>query len=214
MQQREMNKRLYLVLRDLHLYLGLFFAPLVVAFSVSVFFLVHAWLPGADAERGGPRVVAGLRLPEGVEKLRARERVAALQRALAEAGIHGEIGFVRHMVKDRRLAMMVTVPGREKDVEIDLASNTATVKERETGVWDALVYLHKSPGPHLVDLRRNWWPMKLWPWLADGTCYLIFFITLSGIYLWAVLKAERRVGLGLLGAGIVSFAGVIYAVVH
>lgn len=209
-----MSRRFYLVLRDLHLYLGLFFAPLVVAFSVSVFFLVHAWLPGAEAAPGGPRVVTGLKLPAGVERLAVRARVEALQLALAEAGIHGEIGFVRHMVKDRRLAMTVTVPGREKEVEIDLASNTATVKERETGAWDALVYLHKAPGPHLVDLRRNWWPMKAWPWLADGTCYLIFFITLSGIYLWAVLKAERRVGLALLGAGMMSFVGVVYAVVH
>lgn len=209
-----MKRRLYAVLRDLHLYLGLFFAPFVVAFSVSVFFLVHAWLPGADAAAGAPRVVTGLRLPGGVEKLPARERVEALQQALAGAGIAGEIGFVRHNVKEARLGMSVTVPGREKDVEIDLATRTATVEERETGVWDALVYLHKAPGPHLVDLRKNWWPMKAWAWLADGTAYLIFFITLSGIYLWAVLKAERRAGLMLLAAGAATFVGVAYAVVH
>lgn len=209
-----MKKRLYLVLRDLHLYLGLFFAPLVVAFSVSVFFLVHAWLPGAGAKAGEARTVAGLKLPDGVEALAARPRVEALQAALSQAGVSGEIGFVRHKVKEGRLALTMTVPGREKDVEIDLASKTATVKERETGVWDALVYLHKAPGPHLVDLRRNWWPMTAWAWLADGTAYLIFFITLSGIYLWAVLKAERGIGLALLAAGAISFAGVIYAVVH
>jgi hypothetical protein len=209
-----MKRRVYAVLRELHLYAGLFSAPFVVAFGASVFFLVHAWLPGSDAEAGAPRVVSGLNLPAEVETLPARPRVEALQRALSEAGIGGEIGFVRHKVKERRLAMMVTVPGREKDVEIDLAAKTATVEERETGVWDALVYLHKAPGPHLVDLRRNWWPMKVWAWLADGTVYLVFLLTLSGLYLWAVVKAERRAGLAWLGAGVVTFAGVLYAVVH
>ncbi len=209
-----MNRRFYLALRDLHLYLGLFFAPFVAAFSVSVFFLVHAWLPGADAEADAPRVVAGLTMPAGVETLPARERVEALQRMLAEAGIGGEIGFVRYDVKAGRLAMPVIMPGREKEVVIELAARTATVRERETGVWDALVFLHKAPGPHLVDIRKNWWPMQAWHWLADGTSYLVCFISLSGIYLWVALKAERRVGLALLGAGAATFAGVVYAVVH
>jgi hypothetical protein len=37
------------------------------------------------------------------------------------------------------------------------------------------------------------------------------FITISGIYLWVALKAERRIGLGLLAAGIVSFFGLVAA---
>lgn len=202
----------YSVWRDLHLYLGLFFAPFVVAFSLSVFVLVHAWMP--EARPAAMRVVEGLKLAEGVEGWPARERVLALNRALAEAGIDGEIGFVRHDVKARRLAMTVTVPGREKDVEIDLDKKTAAVEERETGAWDALVYLHKAPGPHLVDLRKNWWPMGVWAWLADTTVYGILLLTLTGVYLWLVVKAERRMGLVAAGAGVATFAGVLYALVR
>jgi len=41
-----MGKRLYLITRDPHLYLGLFFAPLVRLFNIIVYFLVRARLAG------------------------------------------------------------------------------------------------------------------------------------------------------------------------
>lgn len=99
-------------------------------------------------------------------------------------------------------------------MEIDLAARTAAISQRDTGFGDALVALHKSPGPHLVDIRMNWLPMGVWRWLADGTVYLLFFISVSGVYLWAVLRAERRIGLALMAAGAISFFGIIYAVIH
>ena len=37
-----MNKRFYLITRDLHLYFGLFVSPFVLVFAFSVFFLVHS----------------------------------------------------------------------------------------------------------------------------------------------------------------------------
>ena len=60
-------------------------------------------------------------------------------------------------------------------------------------------------------MRMNWYLMRVWRWLADATAYLLFFISISGIYLWAVLRAERRVGLVLVAVGAVSFFGIAYA---
>ena len=60
----------------------------------------------------------------------------------------------------------------------------------------------------------NWVYMKAWRWLSDATAYLILFLSVSGIYLWYVLKAERRVGFLLLGAGALSFFGLAYALSH
>ena len=54
--------------------------------------------------------------------------------------------------------------------------------------------------------------MRMWRLGADATVYLLLFITVSGIYLWAALKAERRVGLLLLLAGAGTFWGLVYAV--
>lgn len=209
-----MNKSLYTITRDLHLLLGLFIAPFVLVFCVSVFFLVHAWSPGANEPPSTKRVVSDVALPEDLENLGGRARVDALQIVLAEIGLRGEIGYVGHNVNKRTLRFPVVVPGRETSVEIDLAARTAAISQRDTGLGDALVALHKSPGPHLVDIRMNWLPMGVWRWLADGTVYLLFFISISGVYLWAVLRAERRIGLALIGAGAVSFFGIIYAVIH
>ncbi|HEY3444525.1 MAG TPA: hypothetical protein VGK29_27485 [Paludibaculum sp.] len=209
-----MTKRFYIITRDLHLYVGLFFAPFILLFSISVFFLVHSWLPGGKPEPQSPRVISNLTLPPDLETLDGRARVDALQAALPLLGLAGEIGFVRHIPKKRRLEFSVSVPGRDTSVELSLADRTATVTRHETGIWDGLVALHKSPGQHLVAIRMNWWPMRVWRWFADGTVYLLFFISLSGIYLWAVLRAERAVGLVLLAAGALSFLGIVYAVIH
>ena len=70
--------------------------------------------------------------------------------------------------------------------------------------------LHMSPGQHLADIRKNWFYMRLWSWLADATVYVTLFITVSGLYLWYALRAERRVGIGLLSVGALSFLGITY----
>jgi hypothetical protein len=60
----------------------------------------------------------------------------------------------------------------------------------------------------------NWFYMRAWRWLADATVYLVLFVSLSGIYLWYVLRAERAVGLVLLLAGGITFFGMAYALSH
>jgi hypothetical protein len=67
--------------------------------------------------------------------------------------------------------------------------------------------------PHNAAVRGNWVYTRLWSWLTDATVYMLLLISVTGVYLWAVLKAERRIGLVLLGAGALSFAGAIYAIV-
>lgn len=209
-----MNKRFYSIVRDLHLYLGLFLAPFVLMFSISVFFLAHAWMPGRKNVPVPPRVVADVALPANVESLDGRARVDALRTALPAMGVAGEIGFVRHIPKERRLVFPVSVPGRETTSDMNVATHTATITQRDSGIWDGLVALHKSPGQHLVAIRMNWFPMRAWRWFADATVYLIFFISISGVYLWAVLRSERGPGLALLAAGVVSFMGIVYAVIQ
>lgn len=85
---------------------------------------------------------------------------------------------------------------------------------RETGLAGAMATLHRSPGEHAPALRMNWIYMKAWRWLADSTAYLILSISISGLYLWYVLRAERRVGFVLLFAGALSFFGMAYALSH
>jgi len=207
-----MKGRFYLLTRDLHLYLGLFISPFVLVFSISVFFLVHSWIPKLGAETVNTRVVSDARLPADLQKLSGRPLIDALKPTLEKIHVPGEIGFVRHMVKEERLIIPVSIPGRVTTVTINLATQEATVLTRETGLADALVTLHKSPGQHGPDIRMNWFYMKLWRWFADATVYLVLFISVSGIYLWYMLRAERRVGLILLVAGTLTFFGIAYVI--
>ena len=209
-----MRGRFYRLIRDLHLYFGLFISPFVLVFSISVFFLVHAWLPRLGSPTSTTRVISGLPLLGDLQTLSGRPLIEALKPALEQAGVCGEIGFVRHLAKEERLIVPVTIPGRETIVTISLASRKATIVTRETGLADALVTLHKSPGPHGPGIRMNWFYMRAWLWMADASVYLILFVSLSGIYLWYVLRAERRIGLLLVFAGGLTFFGMAYALCH
>ena len=210
-----MSKRLYIITRTLHLYLGLFVSPFVLVFAISVFFLVHSWVPGVAGNQIAPTSTASdVTLQPDVEQLSGRKLIDAVRPTLERLRVTGEVGFVRHFPKDHRLVIPVTVPGRETIVDINLQAGTAEVTRRTTGIWDALVVLHKSPGPHLPSVRMNWLMIGVWRWLADATVYLILFLSISGIYMWAVLRAERRIGLVLIAAGAFSFFGLVYALSH
>ena len=207
-------KKIYRLTRDLHLYLGLFSSPFVLVFAISVFFLVHTWLPKIGSDASATRVVSDLPLPANLPTLSGRSLIDALKPALEKADAPGEVGFVRHLVKEEKLIIPVTVPGRETIVTISIASRGATVVTRETGLAGAMATLHRSPGEHAPSIRMNWFYMKAWRWMADATVYLILFISISGIYLWYVLRAERKVGFILLFAGALSFFVMAYVVSH
>ena len=203
-----MSKRFYVVTRDLHLYLGLFLSPFVLVYAISAILLNHAYLPWGgrthdDIARRTVRVIA----PDTADGL------AAARAVRQQVGVHGEIGWVSRNVEQHRLEFPIETPGHLANVRVDLATGIATVEERETGVWDAAIQLHKLPGPHLVKIRGNWPFTRMWGWLADATVYGLLFLTASGIYLWLVLRAERRAGLLCLGAGAVTVLALLLGIV-
>lgn len=206
-------KRFYVFTRDLHLYFGLFISPFVLLFAISVFFLVHTWIPGTPLQAAA-RTEEGVPLPEAAYTSTGRDQVEALRPVLASLGVSGEVNFVRRVPKEHRLVVPVVIPGRETTVDLSFDKQTAAITERRTGTWDALVHLHKMPGPHNVNVRGNALYIRIWRLLADATAYLVLFISISGIYLWAVLRAERRIGLVLIASGAFSFFGIIYALAH
>jgi hypothetical protein len=209
-----MKGRFYRLTRDLHLYLGLFISPFVLVFSVSVFFFVHSWIQKPGPEIAHTRVVSALILPGDLPKLSGRPLIDALKPILKGVNVPGEIGFVRHLIKEEMLIIPVSIPGRATTVSINLTNRDATIVTRETGLADALMTLHKSPGEHAPTLVMNWFYIKAWRWFADATACLTLFISISGLYLWYVLRAERKIGYILLAAGTLTFFGIAYAVSH
>ena len=207
-----MPRAFYTWTRDLHLYFGLFASPFIVVFAVSVFFLNHARLP-APGSATTRTPIRDLHLPAGIEQAQGIERVKLATQVLSQLGVSGEINFIRALPKERRLVIPVVKPGVETTIDLNLEARTATVSARRTTVWESLSYLHRSPGPHNAAIRGNWFWTRAWQWLADATVYLVLFLSVSGVYLWAVIRSERKIGVMLLLAGAISFAGIVYAVV-
>src|ERR1039457_3735918 len=102
-----MRRRFYRLIRDLHLYLGLFISPFVLVFAVSVFFVVHSWRPRIASETSTTRVVSVLALPGDLQRLSGRPLIDALKPALEKAGVRGEVGFVQHLVKEEKLIIQI-----------------------------------------------------------------------------------------------------------
>jgi hypothetical protein len=203
---------LYRWTRDLHLYFGLFISPFVLLFAASVFFLNHAkvvpdrWL--------SVETFQNVQIPDSIATAQGKDAIERAQAILEHVGVTGEIGFTRFLRPTRHFVFPVSKPGVETTVDVDIDARAATVSRRPTSVWEAFGYLHKMPGPHNVAIRGNWAGTRVWRWFADATIYLTLFITISGVYLWWALKAERRIGLVLLSAGIMTFAALIYVVIR
>lgn len=151
-----------------------------------------------------------MRIPAAIETARGRDAVDQAREIVDQVGVTGEIGFVRYVRTDRRVVIPVSKPGLESIVDVDVVKRIATVSRRTTSILESVAYLHKSPGPHNADLRGNWLWTRVWRWLADATVYLVLFISTTGLYLGFTIKAERRIGLALLGAGAVSFCALVY----
>lgn len=197
--------------RDLHLYIGLFVSPFVLAFAISVLFLNHAKVDMTAVD--SVETVHDIRIPSGLEAAKGRQAVDLARQIVDQVGVTGEIGFVRYVRNDQRFVIPVTKPGVEMVVSVEISTRTAAVTRRVTSVLESTAYLHKSPGPHNVDVRGNWFWTQAWRWIADGAVYLLLFISATGLYLWFAIKADRRAGLAVLGAGAASFLALIYGLV-
>ena len=196
----------------MHLYFGLFISPFLLLFAASVFFLNHAKV--AADQFTSVETVQNVRVPADLDMARGRDAVDRAKEMLPQLHVTGEIGFTRFVAKTRHLVFPVSRPGLEVSVDVDVDARSAVVSRRSTGMLEAFAYLHKMPGPHNAALRGNWIWTQVWRWFADATVYLVMFVSLTGIYLWYAIRAERRIGLALLSAGAMTLLGLIYAVIH
>lgn len=206
---RIFSKSLYSWIRELHLYFGLFISPFILIFAISTILFNHTFKPWDKARV--QETTASVEIPQGVTD--GAEGLKPAKQILRQVGVSGEIGYLRYRPKQNRLIIPVMKPGQEITIDVDLEKGAAAIKRRDTDIWEAMLYLHKSPGQHNVNIRGNWVFTQIWRWLADTVVYLILFISASGIYMWTVLSAERKVGLILLGAGGLSFVLIVYAIV-
>jgi hypothetical protein len=109
-----------------------------------------------------------------------------------------------------RLQLAVARPADNHVIRVDLDTGAVEIERRVRDLRGVLIYLHFNPGPHKVN-GVNWFFSKLWGWSVDAVICFILFLTLSGVYLWTLIRAERKIGLTLLAAGAVSFVSIVTA---
>ena len=195
------SKRLYQWTRKLHLYAGLFISPFLLVYAVSTIYLNHSVRPKpVDEDLGTIPLQLGQDL-EGMD---------LVNEVLEQLDLSGEIAG-RGQVRNDQTVIRVARPGVIKIVTVNLKDQQATVVERSNGLLGAINFLHFNPGLHRIP---NWGMTKFWGWLADATVYLTLFLTVSGVYLWLVMRAERKMGLIMLAGGAVSFVSIITALLY
>jgi hypothetical protein len=199
LQPRARSKALYLWLRDLHLYFGLAVSPLVLVFLVSTVLLNHGWKP----------VVAVATVTVPVEVRGPVDTVDQAREILNRLGISGQILRARNFMQGNRVNIPVVTPRRRTTVNVDLQRQQAEIRTQTTGFLNSVVFLHVMPGPHRPPGAPNWLFLRMWAWIADGIVGMVIFLTLTGVYLWAVLKGERRIGLVLIATGLASFVVLV-----
>lgn len=200
------SRRIDRWLRWLHLYAGLFLSPFMVVFALSAIYLNH---PGMSAKPAEPtRREATIQMPEGLKGLDLAKDV------MRQTGVQGEVEFFPPDSAGPRISVPVVTPSHKITINANLSEKKATISERPTTFAERVNYLHKFPGPHLVGFRGNWVFTRMWGIFADGTVYLILFVTLTGIYIWFLVRSERVRGLAFFAAGCICFAAVLFALIR
>lgn len=193
-----MKKYLSLV-HELHSYFGLFISPFIIIFGISVLVLNHLNMVDKvePTQTIFERRLKLDRIPYGTTDLATGKAIGDL------LGITGEID---HVFKGKdNLSIGIIRPGLETNIKVNTLTDSVSIKQEKKGVLRATAYLHKMPGPHLAQFRKNAWFMKIWSILTDATVYLILFLTVSGIFLWYFLKMERKMGITATAVGAVVF---------
>ena len=195
-------RKYYPSVRAIHLYCGLFISPFVLIFSISVLVFNH---PGLMNRFNPVKPLADTRtkldkIPYDTSDL------GTAQGIIRKLNINGEIDFISK--NDSSFSFPVTKPGLRTYIKVNTITDSVLITRQSEGALRSTTYLHSMPGAHNVKIRGNSGFLKVWRVLADGVVYLLLFLTLTGIFLWYILKAERVIGIYSLALGLLFFIGL------
>jgi hypothetical protein len=196
-------KKIYPLIRNLHLYFGLFISPFILIYSLSALALNHeGWLIRIAPVKQLPEIRTQLeKIPYDSSDL------ATAKGIIRKFGIEGEVDFISR--GENFISFPINKPGLKTLVRINTRNDSVYITKERQGFIRALSFLHKMPGPHNEKIRGNSVFMRFWKVLTNVTVYALFFLSTSGVFLWYFLKIERNTGLFALALGIFSFAGLL-----
>lgn len=202
-------KKYYKLIKDFHLYIGLFISPFIIIFSISALVLNHDFIDWQEDWRKWTFSVNDkvdetikFNIPDSDQI-----RIEYAKDILKEINIEGEI---RNIFGDSiNMYIPVTKPGYRISIKADLISGTAYIHTERINLWKKLIWMHTMPGPHNANIRGNWVYTRFWRSVVDFFVICLFFSSISGIILWYYLKNERNVGLVALLIGFLSIVSLV-----
>ncbi|MBW3630151.1 MAG: PepSY-associated TM helix domain-containing protein [Gemmatimonadetes bacterium] len=185
--------------RRLHFYLGLYFLLFIWLFSISGLVLNHGKWEFADywPDREESTATRAIEVPTATGDL------AVAKDLMRQLGLSGEVNRTERKGRGDEFAFQVGRPGHVFDVEANLATGRAEVKQIEVNVWGIMSALHHFTGVKIgePEKRRDWWLTTVWIVAMDAIALGLIVLVASGLYLWYHLQHKRTLGLVALTAG-------------
>jgi hypothetical protein len=183
-------KLLYGRMRDLHLYLGLYFLVFLWLFAVSGLLLNHGWrFTEFWSNRQQSTREYVIHPPQTPDDLgQAKELMSQLDLA-------GEIEWTTVQPAAERFSFRVVRPGQIVDVTADLGRRTATVQETRVNGWGMVRMLHTFSGKQANATRaeRDWLWTQLWSFAMDALAVGLI-VLVAGSLILAYERRERWAG--------------------
>lgn len=202
-------KKYYKLIKDIHLYTGLFISPFIILFSISAIILNHDFVNWQEdwqkwsfsVDKKVDKTVK-FNIPNA-----SQLKLEKAKNILKEIDIEGEIANI--FGDSITMYIPVTKPNYRISIKADLGSGIAYIHSERVSLWKKLIWLHKMPGPHNENIRGNWVYTKFWASVVDLSVICLFFTTITGFILWFYYKNERVIGMISLIIGILSIVSLV-----
>lgn len=199
-------KKLLSIIRQIHMYLGLFLAPWMLIYALSTMAMNHREY---FKERYGGTMVKWkvekeqTLTPQFKPDATAQEMAASILQGVNDYG-----NFNANLTRDRqKLTINRTDPVTPRRFTYTPADGKLVIEKQEFRAEPYLEGLHRRRG-----YQSSFLLDKLWGGAVDLTIVSMVFWVLSGVWIWWSIKPTRRLGLVWAGVGCALFALFLFSI--
>ena len=194
--------------RKAHFYLGLYFVFFLWLFALTGLMLNHGqWAVSLAANaRVESRFDRAIETPAGSSAI---EQARDIMRQL---GLEGEIDLGPQ--RPGLLQFNTSRPSDANQVRVNLEERRAAVQHFENGHLSRFRILHTFSGSRYNQpaSERDWAVTTLWVLAMDALAAGLIVMIVGGYYMWWRLKMDRRPGLLVLAAGVLTCGWLVSGV--
>ena len=199
-------KKLLAVIRQIHMYLGLFLAPWMLIYALSTMAMNHREF--FKEHYGGTMVKWQV---EKEQTLTPQFKADASAQEMAASILQGENNygnFNANLTRDRqKLTINRTDPVTPRRFTYTPADAKLVIEKQEFRSQPFLEGLHRRRG-----FQSSFLLDKLWGTSVDLVIIAMVFWVLSGLWIWWGLKPTRRLGMAMAAGGFALFLLFLFSI--